>query len=732
MKRSYHGGWVLSLAMVGVALTSGCGSSGDSVRADEASAVEGGGAVATNSDRSTAQTQCAGFCADQATSLSLQDVQQIIGQVSAEAEARNLPGTAAVVDRVGNVLAVYQMNTADRLVSVSSSVDGSPPIIGGLEAVNIIPSTLAAIAKAQTGAYLSTEGNAFSTRTASQIIQENFNPGEINQPSGPLFGVQFSQLPCGDFSRRAVAGEAPGPGPFRSPLGLSADPGGFPLYKSGTPVGGIGFIGDGVYGLDKQISGFDRNADEVVALAGTVGFAAPLDRRADVITAAGKTLRFSDWSISELLTDASDVLDLADLIATGVGELVTVTGYFLAPEIKPGTAFGYPDSGIAPAPTGAFVGPSGLDLDAFIFVDADGQNRYPVKSGLDSPGGKPSSALSAAEVRVILEEALVVAARTRAQIRRPLGTQARVTISLVDSSGEILGIVRTRDGPVFGADVSIQKARTAVFFSSTGQSVSSSPADTLRSLPSPQYLAPVENPAAIATDIPSSLVAGLLETSPLVLPSISFEDYLRELQRFLGISDALESMGPISAFADRSGGNLSRPHYPDGVAANPPGPLSKPSGEWSVFSVGLQSDLIYNALIQHVAHVALEGAIPDVGLSCLGNSGFDPDALFLQQVEVPGLANGIQIFPGSVPIFRGETLVGGIGVSGDGVDQDDMISFLGVHGASVALEGALGNAPVSIRADQIELPDDLQRLRYVSCPQSPFIDSDGDNVCDGL
>ena len=76
---------------------------------------------------------------------------------------------------------------------------------GGLEgirlpvrrpSVNIDP--LAAIAKAVTGAYLSSEGNAFSSRTASQIVQEHFNPREDFQPAGPLFGVQFSQLACSD------------------------------------------------------------------------------------------------------------------------------------------------------------------------------------------------------------------------------------------------------------------------------------------------------------------------------------------------------------------------------------------------------------------------------------------------------------------------------------------------------------------------------------------------------
>src|SRR4029077_6541731 len=98
-----------------------------------------------------------------------------------------------------------------------------------------------AIAKAVTGAYLSSEGNAFSTRTASQIVQENFNPGENNSPSGPLFGVQFSSLPCSDVNNMPAAGPA---GPKPSPLGLSADPGGLPLYKGGTVVGGVGVIAD--------------------------------------------------------------------------------------------------------------------------------------------------------------------------------------------------------------------------------------------------------------------------------------------------------------------------------------------------------------------------------------------------------------------------------------------------------------------------------------------------------
>src|SRR3546814_4172354 len=55
--------------------------------------------------------------------------------------------------------------------------------------------------------------------------------------------------------------------------------------------------------------------------------------------------------------------------------------------------------------------------------------------------------------------------RSRAQIRRPLDSRAQVTISIVDTHGSVLGIVRSPDAPIFGTDVSLQKARTAAFFS---------------------------------------------------------------------------------------------------------------------------------------------------------------------------------------------------------------------------------------------------------------------------
>jgi len=87
------------------------------------------------------------------------------------------------------------------------------------------------------------------------------------------------------------------------------------------------------------------------------------------------------------------------------------------------------------------------------------------------------------------------------------------------------------------------------------------------------------------------------------------------------------------------------------------------------------------------------------------------------------LANGMQIFAGSVPIYRGDVLVGGIGVSGDGIQQDSMVAFLGVQNGPPTLN----NAPAAIRADQLRAGGVL--LRYVNCPPHPFLNSNVQNAC---
>jgi uncharacterized protein GlcG (DUF336 family) len=638
----------------------------------------GGGSGSTLPDVASDTPQsCDGSCASASSFLTAADVQDVLARAVAEAQARSAPATIAVVDRVGNVLGVFAMNGAPKTFTVRTP---GRTVDGGLEGVNIVPSTLAAIAKAVTGAYLSSEGNAFSTRTASQIVQEHFAPGEMLASSGPLSGVQFSSLPCSDLVNRFTTGADAGP--KRTPLGLSADPGGFPLYKGGTPVGAVGVMADGSYSLDTNIQDLDSDVDEQIAWAATFGRSAPEDRRANRITVDGKALRFSDSSFADVQSATRMPPTFASLNGSA-GALVTVPGYFSGTVID-GTAFGQPASGIR-ADTQDYAG-----LDAFVLVDSTNAERFRPRAGTEASG-----ALTADEVRQILVGALTTANRARAQIRRPTGSPARVTISVVDSSGVILGVARTRDAPVFGIDVSLQKARTAAFFSSAQAAVA------INALPDAAYL----------------------KGDLTVLRKEPLGQYVTAARAFTGLPMMLGD--GQTALTSRSIGNLARVFYPDGADGNPAGPLAKPMSQWSVFSTGMQLDLAYNAIVHHVGFVL--GLVPDVTNNCTGDTGLSGG--FTTSAPVAGLANGIQIFPGSAPVYRDRQLVGAVGVSGDGVDQDDMIAFLGIQDAANRL-GSFGQAPTDMRIDQ--LSPFGARVRYVSCPQAPFIDSDTSEPCRGF
>jgi len=105
-----------------------------------------------------------------------------------------------------------------------------------------------------------------------------------------------------------------------------------------------------------------------------------------------------------------------------------------------------------------------------------------------------------------------------------------------------------------------------------------------------------------------------------------------------------------AAFTTRGLGFISQGFFPPGLDAEPPGPLH---------------------MLQDRLNPIAETLVP-----------------------LLPLPNGITIFPGGVALYKGGVLVGGIGVSGDGVDQDDMVAQEG---------GALFPPPPGVRAD--ELPE---------------------------
>lgn len=674
-----------------------------------------GGGKPGNDGTGAGPVPCSGRCQDTPTRLTSDDVGRVIAQGVNEAAARSLPATIVVTDRVGNVLAAYRMSGAAPRLTITTNTGTS----GGLEDVQIVPSELGAIAKALTAAYFSSEGNAFTTRTANQIIQENFNPGEFNTPGGPLFGVQISQLPCSDISRR-FNGVGPDPGTHRSPIGFAADPGGLPLYKNGTLVGAVGVIGDPEYSLDRVLTDTDRDVDELIATAATYGFAAPRNRRADVITVEGKLLRFADVDFDDLARDPAS----APAFATLPAGLLAIAGYTVARFGDPapaapfaGTAFGQADSGIRPAAPSEFD----ASLDAFVVVDQNDVNRFPPTAGV---GG-----LSAVEVQRLLAKSIELANRTRSQVRRPLGSSAGIHVAVVDINGDILGAARTRDALVDAIDVVPQKARSALLLSL------STAATKLSAVPNAEYLSP--GPPAPGSVLPD----------PPALRQETIAQYVGDFRNFLGRPTALAD-GAV-AWSTRAIGNVSRPFYPDDVNGNDPGPLSKPDGEWSIFSTGLELDLVYNAVVRHLAFVL--GAAPtDVAttdadgdgvsdsLTGDGCTGYRPLTEVLPDVlagtdtptaTIPEVRNGITLFAGGFPIYRGDTLIGAIGLSGDGLEQDDFLPFLAIDQVGKEL-GTLNNAPKAVRADTLEIRG--VNLRYVICPQSPFLDSNEQDVCDGL
>lgn len=108
------------------------------------------------------------------------------------------------------------------------------------------------------------------------------------------------------------------------------------------------------------------------------------------------------------------------------------------------------------------------------------------------------------------------------------------------------------------------------------------------------------------------------------------------------------------AFSARAIGFMSQPFFPPGINQTGAGPL-----------FGLQNQLSLNA-----------GNFADTTLGGLKNP----------------LKNGITIFPGGVPLYKKGKLVGAIGISGDGVDQDDLIAFAG---------GKHYAPPLAIRSDAL-------------------------------
>lgn len=353
-------------------------------------------------------------------------------------------------------------------------------------------------------------------------------------------------------------------------------------------------------------------------------------------------------------------------------------------------------------------GGAGFISGSLVPVKDDGTTLLPgqpVPEGwLVAPHDSAVSGLTAEAVDRVIAQGVVEAQRTRAAIRldidggfRP-GARTSMVLAVADTNGELLGVYRMPDATVFSIDVSIAKSRNTAYYAD---------ADDLE---------PEDR-----VDFNGDGVFGNVSTS---------------------LGDRSGDTLPLgTAVTNRTTRFLVEPRYPTGIELAPGsdnGLVNDPSLGYCDQRPGLCQQVAPQSILRMpgINPVTAENLVDDAPLaasvygssantfSVLAFDAFNPSRNFRDPGDAGVIIhgdgapeplanqNGVVFFPGSTPLYIGvdaDGLVGGFGVSGDGVDQDDVVTSAGQNGFA---------APASIRVDQFPVAG--VRLPFQKFNRNPF------------
>ena len=164
-------------------------------------------------------------------------------------------------------------------------------------------------------------------------------------------------------------------------------------------------------------------------------------------------------------------------------------------------------------------------------------------------------------------------------------------------------------------------------------------------------------------------------------------------------ADQAGSVPKLTAFTNRTFRYLASAHYPSGNTAAGPGAFS----------------ILKDAGINPKTGLNIGPPRPaNTFTTVLGYDSFNTGSNFHSTTMPRENQNGVVFFPGSTPLYVGRKLSGGFGVSGDGVDQDDVVTSYAAAGSP---QGNF-NAPTDLRADNYLVS--RIRLPYVKYSRNPF------------